>query len=204
MEGTVGEIRIFAGNFAPRSWAFCQGQAISIASNNVLYAIVGNTYGGDGVNTFNLPDLRSRIPIGTGQGPGLPNYTLATPVGQETVTLTVDQMPAHSHVGTVQQASSPGSAKATLNGVNNAGGQSTPGGNYLGQDNGAGATSYASGGDSAVTVAMHAGSLVANINASPPTVTLSASGGSQPHENIQPILAVNYIICLEGIFPSRN
>lgn len=201
MEGTIGEIRIFAGNFAPRSWAFCAGQTISIASNNALYAIVGTVYGGDGVTTFNLPDLRSRIPIGTGQGPGLPNYTLGNQVGQENVTLTVDQMPAHSHASTVQQASTPGSAKATLNGINNAGGQSKPGGNYLGQDNGAGATPYATAG---TPVAMHAGSLTATINATPPTVTLSASGGNTPHENVQPVLAANYIICLEGIFPSRN
>lgn len=201
MEGTIGEIRIFAGNFAPRSWAFCEGQTISIASNNALYAIVGTVYGGDGVTTFNLPDLRSRIPIGTGQGAGLPNYTLGSQVGDESVTLTSNQMPAHAHVATVQQASTPGSAKATLNGINNAGGQSAPGGNYLGQDNSAGATAYATTG---TPVAMHAGSLEATINASPPTVTLSQNGGNTPHENVQPILAVNYIICLEGIFPSRN
>ncbi len=201
MEGTIGEIRIFAGNFAPLSWAFCQGQTLSIASNNALYAIVGTIYGGDGVTTFKLPDLRSRIPIGTGQGPGLPDYALGNQVGQETVTLTVNQMPAHSHAATVQQASSPGSATATLNGINNAGGQSTPGGNYLGQDNGAGATSYATAG---APVAMHVGSVVANINVSPPAVMLSTNGGNMPHENIQPILAMNYIICLEGIFPSRN
>ena len=201
MEGTIGEIRIFAGNFAPMNWAFCQGQTLSIASNNALFAIVGTVYGGDGTTTFGLPDLRSRIPIGAGQGPGLPNYVLGDQVGVETVTLTSNQMPAHSHTDTVQQASSPGSAKATLNGINNAGGQSAPGGNYLGQDNGAGATSYATAG---TPVAMHAGSVVATINVPPPTVTLSQSGGSLPHENRQPILAANYIICLAGIFPSRN
>jgi Microcystin-dependent protein len=201
MEGTIGEIRMFAGNFAPRSWAFCQGQTISIAANNALFAIVGTIYGGDGVTTFKLPDLRGRIPIGNGQGPGLPNYTLGEQVGQENITLTVDQMPSHSHANTVQQASTPGSAKATLNGINNAGGQSAPGGNYLGQDNSAGATPYATAG---TPVAMHAGALAATVNVSPPTVTLSLSGGNTPHENIQPVLATNYIICLEGIFPSRN
>jgi len=201
MEGTIGEIRIFAGNFVPRGWASCQGQPLSIASNDVLFAIIGTLYGGDGTTTFNLPDLRGRIPIGTGQGPGLPDYTLGSQVGEETVTLTSDQMPAHSHAATVQQASHPGSAKATLNGINNAGGQSTPGGNYLGQDDGAGAALYATAG---TPVAMHAGSVAANLHVSPPTVTLSPSGGSMSHENVQPSLAVNYIICLEGIFPSRN
>lgn len=200
MEGTIGEIRLFAGNFAPRTWALCTGQDMSIAEYTALFAIVGTTYGGDGQTTFKLPDLQSRIAVGTGQGPGLSNYILGEQVGQESVTLTTAQIPAHTHPATVTQGTGPTTLSATLYGVNGAGGQETPGGNFIGEDNSAGATSYATSG---TPVAMHAGS-IQNVQLPMPLVTLGGSGGSQPHENIQPILALNYIICLEGIFPSRN
>ena len=93
----VGEIKMFAGNFAPEGWSFCQGQVIAISENDTLFALIGTTYGGDGQSTFALPDLRSRVPIHQGQGPGLSNYTLAQSGGAESVTLTVNQVPAHTH-----------------------------------------------------------------------------------------------------------
>ena len=96
-EGFIGEIRMFAGNFAPKDWAFCQGQLLSISQNTALFSILGTTYGGDGRVTFALPNLSGRVPVGVGQGAGLTNRQLGEMSGTETVTLTTAQMPAHSH-----------------------------------------------------------------------------------------------------------
>jgi microcystin-dependent protein len=93
----TGEIRMFGGNFAINGWAFCNGAAIAISQNPALYQLLGTTYGGDGVNTFQLPDLQCRVPVHQGQGPGLQNYVLGQKGGQETVTLTVSQLPSHGH-----------------------------------------------------------------------------------------------------------
>jgi microcystin-dependent protein len=100
----IGEIRIFAGNFAPLGWAFCNGSLLSISQNDALYNLIGTTYGGDGVNTFGLPNLVGRVPLCQGQGPGLSNYVMGQLGGPETVTLTTSQLPSHTHqaVGSVQ------------------------------------------------------------------------------------------------------
>jgi microcystin-dependent protein len=97
VEPFIGEISMFAGNFAPRGWAFCEGQLLSISQNQSLFSILGTTYGGDGRTTFGLPDLRGRVPIHTGVGPGLSNYKLGQKGGAETTTLTTDQLPSHNH-----------------------------------------------------------------------------------------------------------
>jgi microcystin-dependent protein len=97
MDGYVGEIKMFAGTFAPLNWLFCQGQILPISSYNTLYALVGTQFGGDGTTTFGIPDLRGRIPIGAGAGPGLSNRTAGNKGGAETVTLTVNQLPSHTH-----------------------------------------------------------------------------------------------------------
>ena len=110
----IGEIVLFAGNFAPRNWAFCNGQLLSIAQNTALFSILGTTYGGNGTTTFALPDLRSRVPIHAGQGPGLSNYALGQMGGVENVTLTQSQLPAHNH---------------TVNAVASGGNQASPAGN---------------------------------------------------------------------------
>src|SRR3954463_4050754 len=102
----VGVIRIFAGNFAPVNWAFCNGQLLAISENDALFALIGTTYGGDGQSTFGLPDLRSRVPIHQGQGPGLSNYVIGQNGGVETVTLTVQQIPVHTHVPVCRAAGS--------------------------------------------------------------------------------------------------
>jgi microcystin-dependent protein len=102
MDPFIGEVRLFGGNFAPVGWAFCHGQSLSIAEYDALFAIIGTTYGGDGQETFNLPDLRGRVPIGMGTGPGLSTRVIGETVGSETVTLTPNQLPLHSHA---QQAS---------------------------------------------------------------------------------------------------
>lgn len=162
----VGEIRMFAGNFAPVGWMLCQGQILPISENETLFNLIGTTYGGDGQNTFALPNLASRIPIH--QGPG---FVLAQTGGSESVTLTTSQIPAHSHVPLAFSA---------------AGGQDSPG-------NGVWASSSPS-----TQYSSTAPSLAMAANA------LGNSGGSQPHDNMVPFLAINFIISLFGIFPSQT
>jgi len=164
----VGEIRIFAGNFAPAGWMFCDGSTLPISENQTLFQLIGTTYGGDGQTTFNLPDLRGRIPIHQGSHGGI-TYQLAEAAGVESVTLTVNQLPIHGH--TFQGSLNPA---GTTNPPSNVPGQ-IPGGNAYIED----------------------------VAASPlNAASLTPSGGSQPHENTQPFLCVNFIISLFGIFPS--
>lgn len=170
----IGEIVMFGGNFAPRSWAFCQGQLLSIAQNTALFSILGTTYGGNGQTTFALPDFRGRVPLHPGQGPGLSPYVLGQQGGQETVTLLITQMPAHNHT-----------AVMTTRGNNGAASDTSPAGNYWADG------SY----NSASNVSMNPAAVQA---------TIGISGGSQPHNNIQPYLAINFLIATQGIFPSRN
>jgi microcystin-dependent protein len=182
-EPFIGEIVLFAGNFAPRNWAFCQGQILSIAQNTALFSILGTTYGGNGQTTFALPDLRGRVPIGTGQGPGLSPRNLGEMAGSETQTLLITEMPAHNHTVTT-----------TLTGTSATANQGSPGDGIL-------ATSS--------TLSLYVRS---NINpplnrplaAGGLSSTAGVSGGGQPHNNMQPYLGLNYIIALFGIFPSRN
>ena len=200
MEGTIGEIRIFAAPFAPKNWASCEGQLLAINTNTALFSILGVQYGGDGKTTFALPDLRGRTALGVGQGPGLSNYTIGERTGTENVTLLTPQMPTHSHAATAQVSSV--TATGALYGVNSPGGQDNPGGNFIGEDNGAGATPYASSG---TPVAMNAGAItVTDVVAPLPSVTVGASGSNTPHPNMQPSLAMYYIICMYGVFPARN
>lgn len=164
----VGEIRIFAGNFAPAGWAFCDGQTMAISEFETLFNLIGTTYGGDGQETFNLPSLNGRVPIHMGNN-GVTNYTLAENGGVEQVTLNVQQTPSHTHP---LMAST---AIADQNSIS---------GNVLAQP----------------SVAM-------TYFSSPPNKALNASsignaGGSQPHDNHQPFLGINFIISLFGIFPS--
>lgn len=182
MEGTIGEIRMFAGNFAPRSWAFCANQILSIAQNTALFSILGTTYGGNGQTTFALPDFRGRVALGTGQGPGLSNVQLGELAGSPTVTLTTNNMPAHTHAIT-------GTVNETANN-DNAGLSNDPTGKRLAAS---GTNIYTS----------KTGDLV---NMAPAVVSLAAgvSGGSQPFGIQCPYLGMNYIICLFGIFPSRD
>jgi microcystin-dependent protein len=177
----VGVIFAHAGTFAPANWALCQGQVQSIANNETLYALIGTTYGGDGQTTFNLPDLRGRLPIGQGQGPGLSNYVMGQLAGAENVTITTGQMPAHTHLWNVYNAAGnaliPTSGTVVAGTYSNAGGSTTP------------ATFYGTPATAGITVA---------------PATIGNAGGSVPSSIVQPILATNYIISLYGIFPSRN
>ena len=169
-EPFIGEIKLFAGNFAPRGWALCDGQLLPISSNSALFSILGTTYGGDGRTTFALPELRGRVPVHPGTGPGLSNYRLGQKSGAETNTLTANNMPAHSH--NINQASA---AEGDSN---------VPAGNLLARTD---ARSYTSTGPAVAT-----GGATDN------------AGGGQAVNNIQPYQAVNYIIALNGIYPSRS
>ena len=179
-EPFIGMIVMFAGNFAPRNWAFCNGQLLSISQNTALFSILGTTYGGNGVTTFALPDLRSRLAMHWGNGQGLSNYNLGQVTGAETVTLTAAQIPAHIHTLTpacnkdeanTDSQSPVGTFPATQN-VNESG------------------------------YPMYAAAAQGNSKMlSTPT---GSAGGNQPHPNLQPSLAVTFIICLQGLFPSRN
>lgn len=181
----LGEIRLFGGNFAIRGFAFCNGALLSIAQNDALYALLGTTYGGDGVNTFGLPNLQSRIPIGQGQGPGLSPRVVGGLLGSEGVTVTQANLPVHSHSFSVssQKGTLTAPSSIALPAAPDLGNANTTASFYVDPNAaGAGATTLAP---------MSAG-------------TVLSSGNSQPHNNIMPVLAVNYIIALEGVFPSRN
>ena len=178
MEGYIAELRLFAGNFAPRGWAFCQGQILSIAQNTALFSLLGTTFGGNGQTTFALPDFRGRVAVGTGQGPGLPPVSLGQMAGEPTHTLINTEMPAHNHVIN-------GNASGLANNAN-------PSGNSLG-------IGAVSSGNAPVNMYNNAAPNV-QLNAQ----TCGIAGGSQPHNNMQPYLGMNYIICMEGIYPSRN
>lgn len=167
----VGEIRMFAGNFAPYGWLFCDGSLLSTSEYDTLFNLIGTTYGGDGQDTFALPDLRGRIPAHMGAGPGLPTLIIGETLGTETVTLTNNQIPSHSH---------------TMAASTNVGSRTSPTNNVLARSTNADIYS----GD-APSGAM-AGTAV------------STTGGSQPHNNMQPYLCVNFIISMFGIFPSPS
>jgi microcystin-dependent protein len=172
-ECTLGEVRMFAGNFEPRPFVFADGRLLSIAQNTALFSILGTTYGGNGQTTFALPDLRGRFPLGTGHGPGLTPSLLGEMAGVEQVTQTVSQMPVHTH---------------TLMAV------STPASHIRPQDR--------------VLAKVEPNQPINIYSPGPPDVAMSPAaitpaGGSQPQENMPPYLGMNYIICVEGIYPSR-
>ena len=182
MEGTIGEIRMFAGSFAPRAWAFCQGQLMSIDQNPALFSLLGNTYGGDGQVTFGLPDFQGRVGVGTGQGSGLSNYVLGQVGGSESTTLLLTNLPAHTHGF---------SASASMACHTGAGNADSPANNIPAGS----ATDENYGAASAADATMAPFAVSGNTG---------PAGGSQPFSNVQPYLGMNFIICLEGIYPSRN
>ncbi|GGH72100.1 microcystin-dependent protein [Filimonas zeae] len=202
MDGTIGEIRMFGGTFAPAGWMLCQGQQLSLSDYQALYTIIGTTYGGDGQTSFLLPNISSRSVVGAGQGTGLSNYILGQVSGTEGVTLLQSQLPAHTHTPTIQTETVTPAATVTLSGTNTGGNGTTPAGSLYGTDNNL--PLYATPG-SATPVAMAANAVTINSFAGPlPTVTVGVAGSSLPHNNIQPYTAVNFIICVLGIYPSRN
>ncbi len=163
----VGQITGFAGNFAPRAWSLCDGQLLSVSQNDALFSLLGTIYGGDGRTTFALPDLRGRVPIHKGNGPGLGNYALGQKGGAEDVTITTATMPQHRHTHrgvNVNQDLAPQNNLLDISPV------------------------YS---DTAPATAM-----------SP--VIIGNTGGGQSHTNMPPVLAINWIIALQGVYPSRD
>jgi len=183
MDGYISEIRMFAGNFAPRSWLFCQGQLLAISQYTALFSLVGTTYGGDGQTTFGLPDLRSRVPVHIGQGPGLSSYQLGQMGGLESNTLTALNVSGHTHAIT-------GNAGIV---IANGDGQTPVAVNDFPASNGE--QIYSTTTDN---------SLMAPASLAGVTVATQTPNGNSPMGNIQPYLAMNFIICLEGIYPTRN
>lgn len=175
MEGTIGEIRLFAGNFAPKNWSLCNGSLLAIQSNTALFSVLGTTYGGNGTTNFALPNLQGRIPVGTGQGPGLTNYTLGEVTGVESVTLTQGNLPGHTHT---MMATTDGAALNVAAGASLA---SNPRGGTM-------PNIYEAGAANQVAMGSQTG----------------PAGGNQPVSILQPVLALEYIICMYGIYPSRN
>lgn len=173
----LGEIRCFGFNFAPQGWAFCNGQLLAISQNDALFAVIGTTYGGDGSTTFGLPNLQGKIPMHWGNGPGGFNTTLGEVQGSPTVTLSPSHMPTHTHVITSELVL-PGGVNEHL----------------------ATATVSAFIGPSAPDMAYKTSPAI-DTAFSP--LAISSSGGSQPHENMQPYLTINFCIALEGIFPTQ-
>ncbi|SEL22883.1 Microcystin-dependent protein [Aquimarina amphilecti] len=192
MEGYISEIRLWGPNWAPRSWALCHGQLLPVSQNNALFSLIGTIYGGDGRTTFALPDLRGRIPIGPGNGPGLSPYSEGQTGGSEINTLNVTQLPIHTHNVIINNA---GEIAIPVNTASGDEDESNPGAGVLANT---GADNYAS---SPTTNASYAG---ANIPVSGSQIDIGNTGGSQPIGNIQPFLGLNYIICLQGIYPSRS
>jgi microcystin-dependent protein len=179
MDPILGSIILFAGNFPPKGWAFCQGQIMSISQNTALFSLLGTTYGGNGTTTFALPDLRGRVPVQQGQGPGLPGVSLGQVSGSPTATLTVNNLPAHNHT-----------AQVTINcAADGRPSSDTPVGSVL--DSGAGQI-YASAPDGS------------KMNANMATAQIGIAGGSQPFSTQSPYTGLNFIIALQGIYPSRN
>jgi microcystin-dependent protein len=181
-EPFIGEIKIFGFNFAPRGYATCQGQIMSIAQNTALFSLLGTTYGGNGQTTFALPNLQGRTPIGQGQSPGLSSYSMGQLAGTETTTLTTNQIPMHVHPGqglTVSIPVSTGGADA-----------SSP------------ATAFLC--DTGTELFSSVSTAGQNYGASTIGGTTGVAGGSQPFSILNPYLCINYSIAVEGIFPSRN
>ena len=170
----VAEIRIFAFNFAPKGWAFCDGQFMPISQNTALFSLLGTTYGGDGKSTFALPNLQGSAPLQAGQGPGLSLRDLGEIGGEQTVTLLESEMPAHSHA---------------VNAFSGAGTLGTPAGNV-----------WASA--QVLRQGQNLYGTAAGAQMSPQA--LSISGGNQPHNNMMPYLVLNFCIALQGVFPPRS
>lgn len=173
-EPFIAEIRIFAGNFAPRGWAFCDGQLLEISQNTALFSLIGTTYGGDGRTTTALPNMQGRAPMGPGRGPGLTARSLGQRVGAQTVTLSEGQIPSHTH--TARATTAPGS-------------ENTPG-NTSAMSRTIGSNTAYSNSETPATALEAA--------------AVGTAGGGGAHNNLQPFLTLNYIIALVGLFPSRG
>ncbi len=191
-EPFYAQIELFGGNFAPRGYAFCDGQLLPISSNTALFSILGTTYGGDGRTTFGLPDLRGRVAVHAGggnPGPGLTPYRLGEFGGVENVTLNNLEMPSHNHLASVTE----GNASLPVYSTGGAEDSSDPAGHILTNSGTDLFTSEQANGYYGALAPVHSTS-----------VALGSTGGGQSHENRRPFTVINYIIALYGIYPSRS
>jgi len=179
MDGTIGEIRLFAANFAPRNWQYCNGMLLAIRSNTALFSLFGTVYGGDGVTTFGLPNLAGRSAVGVGQAPGLSYYQQGKLYGTNSVTLTMQNLPAHTH--TV-------SGNVVIPAYSDEGDSGTPANNVLA----AKSAMYSDQGSDSTTRTM------------PLALQIGTTGSSDALTFVQPSLGMNYIVCLYGVFPQRS
>ncbi|MEO0469048.1 MAG: tail fiber protein [Bacteroidota bacterium] len=187
-DGMIGEVRLFAGNFAPRNWAFCNGQLLQVSQNDALFSILGTTYGGDGRTTFALPNLQSRVVTQQGSGVGLTQRNLGAQFGTETNTLNTLQMPAHTHTATVDTFK----PKAE----SGAGTTDDPKGAYLAAAQDGNGTRDIYNTSIASEPADMAEEMV--------SATIGNTGGGQSITNVQPFTVLSYIICTLGTYPSRH
>ena len=178
MDPFVGEIRQFAFNFVPRGWAACNGQLLPIAQNTALFSLLGTSFGGDGRATFGLPNIIGNLPVGAGQGPGLPDYPIGSRTGVQTVTLNSSQMPTHNH-GLVVTNAVASTASAS--------GQQLANGIVGGRQSAIRALIYST---AAPATTLNTGSL-------------ASTGSNQAHNNMMPYLAMNFFIAIQGVYPSR-
>ena len=191
MDEFIGTIKAFGFSWAPRGWASCDGQLLAIAQYQALFSLLGTTYGGDGRTTFGLPDLRGRVPISQGTGSGLSNRKMGTKSGTETNVLNTAQMPAHAHQ--VNFTGQGATASVSVPSVNDDGTLEESEGNILANS----PNGYAAASSADATLAAFSSPLTG-------TAATTSQGGNSPVNNMPPFLAVNYCICLEGIYPSRN
>ena len=210
-EAYIASMCPFAGNFAPRGSAFAQGQLLAIASNETLFSLVGTMYGGDGRTTFGLPDMRGRVAINQGRGPGLSDYRIGQKGGAETIVLNVAEMPVHNHPGSVSATLSVNNAdlnensSVSLMGADSVGNTASPSGSALAQLSGRRARLYSTASPDAV-MSNDIATLAVSIDNTNLGVSSTSgnNGGNQSHENRQPYVVVNWIITLFGIYPSRS
>ncbi|PWG05705.1 phage tail protein [Polaribacter aquimarinus] len=194
MDEYIGIVKIFAGNFAPRNWAFCHGQLLAINQNTALFSILGTTYGGDGRTTFGLPDLRGRAPIGAGNGPGITPIRQGQMLGNDFTTLSTNNLPPHNHIISVSETA--GTIDIPVNNEDGSADEANPAAGILANT---GADNYSS--EASPGQKYGGQSIPVNVSA---TATASMTGSGNSFSNIQPSLGINYIICLQGLFPPRS
>jgi microcystin-dependent protein len=216
----LASIILFGGSYAPRSWIYCQGQVLSVNQNAALFSLLSNTYGGDGRSTFGIPDLRGRVPLGTGRGNGLTEFPLGRQAGRDSVVLATENLAPHHHLATFTGTGGGGSAggpitanaTATMNVSTDAATLGSPDGNYISLMTGgrSGLAQFSPSSTDSSTLATDAINVNVDIiggdggGITGGTVTVENTGGNIPVSLIQPSLAMNYILCVDGSYPSRT
>lgn len=200
MDGTLGQVNMWVANFAPRQWAFCYGQTVAISDYTALFSVIGTYYGGDGRTTFKVPDLRSRAAVGAGSGPGLTPYQLGTYYGFEHITLTEGQLPSHLHNNTITAAASPVVVNVAIPAVND-----TPNTGKVNNTCNLAKPSTQIYNNSTDPAGNTLKPFAADGSVDPQvSINNARTGSGQAVENRQPFCTVNYVICMTGLYPSRN